>query len=332
MKLKNTLIAAALLSAPVFAGTEATVAPAPVQEPAAKKLSGSLTMAYGTNYEGRGYVVSHSVAQGDSVVMAALKTSYDIGQPGKWSIENTIAYKVPVSGHTLYGNPKLGGNNIVGVHPEYGVPITGAQAGAAGMTIGEKNIENEFDVKTGLRYTAEKWNVGFGHTFVHGGLLGVMAKHFRDQGASVVNELYLAPEWTPYKWLALGCTMSYSFQGIQGTWFEPYVTVKAPIVGSPEDIKVAGVLQLGATFSYSYFHDSHHACANGCQNVYVKFSTPWFIKKNLILTPGVGFHWLGDGGLKANKHSEAKYATGNPYNVPFRNFGVVGTVALTYTF
>lgn len=318
MKLKNTLIAAALLSAPVFAGTDATVTP--VQEPAAKKLSGSLTMAYGTNYEGRGYVVSHAVAQGDSVVMAALKTSYDIGQPGKWSIENTIAYKIPVSGHTLYGNPRVGGN-----------PMLDA-AGAAGMTIGQMNIENEFDVKTGLRYTAETWNVGFGHTFVHGGLLGVMAKHFRKQGASVVNEIYLAPEWTPYKWMALGCTMSNSFEGIQGYWFEPYATLKAPIVGSPEDIKVAGVLQLGATFSYGYFQPEHHACANGCQNVYVKFSTPWFIKKNLILTPGVSFNWLGDGGIKANKYSKAKQATGNPNNVPFRNFGVVGTVALTYTF
>ena len=76
MKLSYTLIAAALLSTTALAGTPAVTLE---QAPEFKRLSGSLTGGYATNYTGRGYVVSHSVAEGDSVLFAALKTSYDFG-------------------------------------------------------------------------------------------------------------------------------------------------------------------------------------------------------------------------------------------------------------
>ncbi len=364
MKIRYALLAAALL-APAYAGT--TEPQVEVKEaPAAKRLSGSVTFGYDTNYTGRGYVVSHSVAEGDSVLYGALKLNYDIGKPGQWTLGSTIAYQVPTSGHTLYGNPSIGPNiaagavdqTILGTLMGQGMSEAAAQATLAGIKannspisadgttyndtvkaaqkrkIKQANVENQFTVITEAKYTSTTglWNVALGHNFTRGGLLGVMAKHYRDQGASVVNEVFVAPEWTPYKWLSIGVKTSYSFQGIQGWWFEPYVTAKAPIIGTPEDIKLLGVLTLGMSATADYFAAPYNACGNGSQAFWIKFSTPWFVKDNFIITPSISFNWLGKGGIDANKNSEFKHYTENPNMVPFKNFGVVAGVSATYMF
>lgn len=354
MKIRYALLAAALL-APAYAGT--TEPQVEIQEaPAAKRLSGSATFGYDSNYSGRGYVVSHSVAEGDSVVYTALKLNYDLGKPGQWTLGSTIAYQIPTSGHTLYGNPGFGpgfqakaagidqllANKVMpGAEPGTLVPMTPeaeayykAQSQKLKGKIKQANIENQFTVITEAKYTSTTglWNVAMGHNFTHGGLLGVMAKHYRDQGASVVNEVFVAPEWTPYKWLSIGVKTSYSFQGITGWWFEPYVTAKAPIIGTPEDIKLLGVLTLGMSATADYFAPEYGACGNGSQAVWIKFSTPWFVKDNFIITPSVSFNWLGKGGTNANKGSEFRKYTENPNSVPFKNFGVVAGVSATYMF
>lgn len=324
MKVRNLLLAA-LFAAPAIADTPATATTVDplANEPAlsAKRLTGSLTVGYETNYTGRGYVVSHSVAQGDSVLYAAAKFNYDIGKRSKlWSLHHTIAYHVPTSGHTLYGGIKLG--------PQYGP--------AAGTVIKRPNIENQFTLMTEAKYTRQTWNVSFGHDFVHGGLLGVMAKHYRNQGASVVNEVFIAPEWTPqgdWRWLSMGVKTSLSFQGIQGWWFEPYITGKFPIYGAPAtEGSVLGVVTLAMSATADYFADPYNACGNGSQAFWIKLSTPWFAKENFIITPSVSFHWLGKGGMDANRRSHAKHYSGNPNNIPFRNFGVVFGISATYTF
>ena len=325
MKVRNLLLAA-LFAAPAIADTPATATTVDplANEPAlsAKRLSGSLTVGYETNYTGRGYVVSHSVAQGDSVLYAAAKFNYDIGKRSKlWSLGHTIAYHVPTSGHTLYGGIKLG--------PQYGP--------AAGTTVKKPNIENQFTLVTEAKYTRDNWNVAFGHSFVHGGLLGVMAKHYRNQGASVVNEVFIAPEWTPRSmpWLSAGVKTSLSFQGIQGWWFEPYITGKFPLnpnVKPATEGSVLGVVTLAMSATADYFADPYNACGNGSQAFWIKLSTPWFVKDNFILTPSVSFNWLGKGGIDANRRSHAKHLTGNPNNIPFRNFGVVFGISATYTF
>lgn len=363
MKIRYALLAAALL-APAYAGT--TEPQVEVKEaPAAKRLSGSATFGYDTNYTGRGYVVSHSVAEGDSVLYGALKLNYDIGKPGQWTLGSTIAYQVPTSGHTLYGNPSIGPNiaagavdqTIMGTLMGQDMSEAAAQATLAGIKaqnatlptgatyndtvkaaqkkkIKQANIENQFTVLTEAKYTSTTglWNVALGHNFTRGGLLGVLAKHYRDQGASVVNEVFIAPEWTPYKWLSIGVKTSYSFQGITGWWFEPYVTAKAPIIGTPEDIKLLGVLTLGMSATADYFADPYNACGNGSQAFWIKFSTPWFVKDNFIITPSISFNWLGKGGIDANKGSEFRHYTENPTMVPFKNFGVVAGVSATYMF
>ncbi len=323
MKIRYALLAAALL-APAYAGT--TEPQVEIQEaPAAKRLSGSVTLGYDSNYSGRGYVVSHSVAEGDSVVYTALKLNYDLGKPGQWTLGSTIAYQIPTSGHRLYGG---------GVKLGKPMPVAPGVVLPAGyrVAIGDKNIENQFTVITDAKYTSTTglWNVAMGHHFTHGGLLGVMAKHYRDQGASCVNEVFVAPEWTPYKWLSVGVKTSFSFQGITGWWFEPYVTAKAPIIGTPEDIKLLGVLTLGMSATADYFAAPYNACGNGSQAFWIKFSTPWFVKDNFIITPSISFNWLGKGGINANKGAESRPL--NDTAIPFRNFAVVAGVSATYMF
>ncbi len=328
MKVRNLLLAA-LFAAPAIADTPATTVDPLANEPAlsAKRLSGSLTVGYETNYTGRGYVVSHSVAEGDSVLYAAAKFNYDIGKRSKlWSLGHTIAYHVPTSGHKLYGKPKFGPNNA------YDVP-----AGTLVVPFPEKNIENQFTLVTEAKYTRDNWNVAFGHSFVHGGLLGVMAKHYRNQGASCVNEVFIAPEWTPRSmpWLSAGVKTSLSFQGIQGWWFEPYITGKFPLnpnVKPATEGSVLGVVTLAMSATADYFADPYNACGNGSQAFWIKLSTPWFVKDNFILTPSVSFNWLGKGGMDANRRSHVKHLTNNPTLVPFRNFGVVFGISATYTF
>ncbi|MBR2126624.1 MAG: hypothetical protein IJ943_07805 [Akkermansia sp.] len=357
MKARYALLAAATLLTPAFAGTpavEVTEAPAPT-----KRLSGLVSFGYDSNYTGRGYVVSHSVAQGDSVLNTALKLNYDLGKPGQWTLGSTIAYIIPTSGHTLYGNPTIGPNIAAGAVDQLITAAGGDQLladvkanpnnphlalggksyndmvnAAKKRNVKQANIENQFTLITEAKYTSvtEKWNVAFGHNFTHGGLLGVMAKHYRNQGASCVNEFFVTPEWTPYKWLSIGMKTSYSFQGIQGWWFEPYLTMKAPIIGTPEDLKLLGVLTFGMSATANYFQEDYGACGNGSQAFWIKFSTPWFVRDNFIITPSISFNWLGKGGTNANKNSEFRYYTENPNSVPFRNFGVVAGVSATYTF
>ncbi len=329
MKIRFTLLTAALLAMPALPTVAAEDAFA--NEPALSKarLKGSLTAGYNTNYVGRGIVISHSVAEGDSSEFAALKLNYDIGKEGRWSIDSTLAYTTVTSGHTLYGNPHFGPTyKALGA---YYAAMTGGSNPYDGP-IKENNIENEFAVITALKYTRTKWNIAFGHDFIHGGLLGVMAKAYRDQGASNVNEVFITPEWTPAPWVSVGCSVRFSFQGITGWWFEPYATFKAPIIGTPENPKLVGVCTFALSATADYFDSRYFACANGTQAFWIKLSTPWFVRDNLILTPSVSFHWCGKGALKANKASEYRMYSENSTFTPFRNFGVVAGVSCTLTF
>lgn len=353
--IRTTIIAAALAMAPLYASTPATTNPAspapatsaPTPAPAVEQsneknpLSGSLTLGYNTNYVGRGIVISHSVAEGDSSEFVALKLGYDFG--GGWSYEGTIAYTMVSSGHTLYGNPSFGPTYRAmaaqiqaainaGMIPADQIPAAQAIANKFNGKIKEANIENEFAVVNALKYTQKYWNVSFGHDFIHGGLLGVMAKHYRDRNYSRVNEIFISPEWTPAPWVSLGCTIRYSIASIPGWWFEPTLTFKAPIIGTPEDVKLAGIMQIGLSATGDYFESHYFACKNGTQAFWVKFMFPYFVTDNFIVTPSLSLNWLGKGAINANKASEYAQYSENPNNIPFRNFGVVAGVSCTVTF
>ncbi len=320
--MRLSLLTAALFTAQAFAGTPTTVTPVQDPEKTFKHFSGSFTLAAETNYVGRGLVATHAAEQGDGTETIALKGGYAVGPDSPWSFEGTMAYKILSEGHTLYGSPKFPAT----------VPGMDIPHPYAGRDIKQCNMENEFVLMSAARYTREQGNVTFGHRFVHGGILGVMAKHYRDQGASVVNEVFVQPEWTPAPWLAVGCTTSYSFQGITGWWFEPYVTLKARVLGDEDNTKLAARLTFAMSATSHYFSPEYNACSNGAQAYWIKLDTPWFVTDNFIVTPYVSFNWTGPGADKANKISEFKQHSQDPNCIPFRDFAVVGGISATVRF
>lgn len=316
---RTSILTSLLLGSQVLAGTApvATVEDPALASPEKSSFSGSFTTGVTTHYSGRGIVVSRPAVQGNGAEFFALKAKQELSE--SWSYDIMMAYTVASSGHTLYGNPSFG--------PTY-------QSFGLNGPIKEANIENEFVLSNEVKYTAEQWNIGIGYDFIHGGLLGVMAKHYALQGASCVNEFFLAPEYTPAKWFSIGCPVRYSVSGVRGWWFEPSITFKAPVLGTPEDLRMAALLSFNVSLTADYYQDYHGACTNGTQAFWIKLATPYFAgeKKNWIITPSVSFNWLGKSAIDANKNSEYKELSEDSSNVPFRNFAVVGTLSCTYVF
>ena len=279
------------------------------------RLSGAVHVGAGTAYTVHGYVPSRVAVQGEGCGMAALQLGYDFGKESAWSYTGALSYKAPMSGHTLYGNPGI-------QHPVYGEI----------HPIGYKNIENEFIIRNGAKYTQQKWNVTLGHDFIQGGIAGVVAKHFEGRDHSRMQQVFTNFEVTPVAWFSADITCARAFDTMDGWWFEAHARLEAPIVGSPEDIKVAGIFEYGMSWTANFYESTHNACSNGTQAFWLKLSTPWFVNeaKNFILTPSVSVNWLGKGGMKANERSHAR-ALGDKY-VPFRNFAVVGDLTASYKF
>ena len=308
-----TMMAAAMMST-AFAG-EATTDTYTVSAPQDfKRLSGALHVGAGTAYTLHGYVVSRPVIQGEGYGMGALQLAYDFGKQDFWSYNGAISYKAPFSGHTLYGQPSF-------EHP---------QAGTVQMPY--KNVENEFILRNGVKYNKSLWNVAFGHDFIHGGIPGVVSKHYDKNDHSYMQQFFTNIEVTPVAWFSADLNIARTFDTIDGWWFETHARFKAPIVGTPEDITVAGILEFGMSWTANFYNSAYNACSNGTQAFWIKLSTPWFVneKKNFIITPSVSCNWLGKGGMKANERSEAR-VFGDQYK-PFRNFAVVGDLTATYKF
>ena len=349
-----TMMAAAMMS-PAFAG-DATTDSFQVSQPSQdfKRLSGAVHVGAATAYTIHGYVPTTKAVQGEGCGMGAVQLSYDFGKEGAWSYVGAVSYRAPFSGHTLYGNPTMNREQFAGVmahkYPalapslptdysqasfqDANLPVVGnlEEAYQANKKMGYKNIENEFIVRNGLKYTRSMWNASFGHDFVLGGIAGVVAKHFDGEKHSRMQQVWVNGEITPVAWFSADVNVARTFANVSGWWIEAHARLKAPIIGSPEDIKVAGILELGGSFTDGFYKYRHNACDNGVQAYWVKFSTPWFVNeaKNFILTPSVSFNWLGTGGRQANKQSHAKVFGEN--FVPFRDFAIVGDITATYKF
>lgn len=273
MKARYFLLAVAAVLSQTFAGTPTIVAPAidgtlPVQKTpmlSAKRVSGSLTAGYATNYTCRGIVASHALVQGDSAEHVALDLTYDVGREGFFTLENHTAYTVISSGHKFMGQPGV-------------------------------NFENEFVVETSLRYTRKYAFASVGHQFTHGGLLGCMVKHGLGNGSSALNEAFVTVGVTPLSWLEVGAKASYGFDGMKGWWFEPYVKGSWTVVGTYDAPTLDIVAMAGVTVTTGNFgeYDAH---TDGVQSWWIAAALPWHITESLVLTPIVSFNWLGEGAM-----------------------------------
>ena len=314
-----TMMAAAMMST-AFAGEATTDTYQVTQQPDFKRLSGAVHIGAGTAYTCHGYVPTRAVVQGEGYGMGAIQLAYDFGKESFWSYTGAISYKAPFSGHTLYGAPTKATLNTPNGPMTIDYPMP------------KKNIENEFILRNGLKYTRNLWNVSFGHDYIHGGIPGVVAKHFDLENHSRMQQVWTNMEITPVAWFSADMNIARTFDTIDGWWFEWHARFKAPIIGSPENITVAGILEFGLSATSQFYSPKHNACDNGLQAYWVKVSTPWFVneEKTFILTPSVSFNWLARGGRQANTQSHAK-AYGSQYQ-PFRKHAVVGDLTATYKF
>lgn len=331
-----TMMAAALMS-PAFAGDATTDSYQVSPSQDFKRLSGAVHVGAGTAYTLHGYVVSRPVIQGEGYGMGALQLSYDFGKEGFWSYNGGLSYKAPFSGHKLYGNQPVS-TSVFASAMGWGDASTWndsqkAAYKANAYKIGYKNVENEFIIRNGLKYTKQYWNAAFGHDFIQGGIPGVVAKHFDHESHSRMQQFWGNFEVTPVAWFSADLNVARTFDTVEGWWFETHARFKAPIIGTPEDITVAGILEFGMSWTANFYNSAHNACSNGTQAFWVKLSTPWFVNdaKNFIITPAVSCNWLGKGGMKANERAHTRAAYGSNY-VPFRNFAVVGDITATYKF
>lgn len=315
---RNTLLASLFLATSALAGTE-TIAPAPavIAPEADPFFTGAFTAGYATNYTGRGYVTSRIGMEGEGIDILALMLNHKINE--NWDFQTRMSYRISNSGHTLFGNP-----DYAPAYAAYG--LTGS--------IYDANLENELSIAAEARYTKDKFSVGMGADYVHGGLLGLLAKHYAHKSASSVTELFVSPEYSPFPWMTFACPVHYSIQGVTGWWIEPSVTFKAPLIGTAEDVRMAAMLSFNATFTVNYFKESLGACYNGAQTFYIELKTPYFVgeQKNWIITPAVSFNWLGPAAMIANENCSYAAATMDDAYVPFQTFQVVGSISLTYRF
>lgn len=331
MKTHNLLLAAALL-APVFAGVPSVVE----HSGPCKRVSGNASVGYDTNYTVRGMVAAKSLVKADSTEHASVRLSYDpckkrrveadkggayrgafrwdARRASRWGFDTTLSYRHIDSAHGFVADqPVVGG---------------GARVGDVMRT---PHLQDEFAVTSALRYTGRRGSVSFGHNFVHGGYLGQLARHYNGKSSSCVNELYISPAVYPKRWLETGMTMSYSVQGMEGWWFEPYVTFKRPLRGSWEDPRVMGMLTLGMSATADYFSSAQGLNSNGIQSWWVQASAPCRVGRRCVVTPYVGLHWAGSGALHANHRSAAHAASGNAI-YPWRSHDIVAGVSVSFFF
>lgn len=305
---KNTIASLAFtvatLAGTAFAGSAPVTVAATPCTPACKpaqpcKLTGSLQAGYQSNYTYRGLVASHSVLGGDSVIPAALDLRYAIDP--SMAILGNISYDTILSGHKVFG-------------------VEGA------------NFENESNLTIALEKKLCKYVKGLkvtgGYNLTHGGLEGVFAKHWEDNAHSVTQELFVNAEQAIGKHFYAGVTVNYSFQGMTGWWYQPYVGYRAALCPCSDLDITAGWTATSSYFSANKYNTEDFSLvtnANGSQAWFIKAAVDAKVMKNLSIVPFVSFNWIGNGALKANRGIDAG-------DKAYKNFGVVAGAQVVYKF
>lgn len=292
----STAVAVASLAGAALAGTPATIAVTPCTpacQPAKEcKLSGSFQAGYQSNYTYRGLVASHAAVEGDSVIPAALDLRYTVDP--SLAVLGSVSYDTLLSGHKAFG-------------------------------VEGWNFENESNLTLAVEKKLCKYVKGLkvtgGYNLTHGGLEGFVAKHASDKAHSVTQEFFVNAEQIIWKKFYAGVTVNYSFQGVTGWWYQPYVGYRTAICPC-SDLDVTA----GWTATSSYFNSDYlPGNANGSQAWFIKAAVDAKLSDKLSVVPFVSFNWLGSGAMKADKGMPDGGKT-------YKNFGVVAGASLVYKF
>ncbi len=311
----GTALAVVTLASTGFSGTP-VCQPTPTCAPAKESpWKVSLESGYQSNYTYRGLVASHSIFEGDSVIPSNIDVEYKLCDIN--SIVGNIGYTAITSGHHYFGDRDLPG---------------------------AKDQSNFM-----LGWQRKDWVKGLSTTLsyniTHGGFPGMWAKLMNGKSHSLTQEFGLDIRYNLCeKWHA-GVYTSYSFEGVTGWWFMPYVGYSTAVCPYA-DLNVTA----GMSATASYFNGNHRRSSyselindqlqtwdvvdprgfqkNGAQAYWIKFEMPIkFCKTNDAwkLTPFVSFNWAGNAVTDNNKRIDKSDRI-------YKNFGVVAGASISYTF
>ncbi len=286
---KNTILsiaAAIAATGAAFAGTPVqVVTPEPVVTEC--PLSGAVNVGYASNYTSHGIVASHSMIGGDGVMPLSVDLAYKLNETD--AIVGSLGYTVITSGHHFMG--------------------------------GDLSFHNETNFNLGwqTKGLAEGLTLTAGWELTHGGLDGFYAKHSHHPH-SVTQDFYVDANYDINKNFFVGGTVAYSFQGLTGWWFEPYVGYKTELCSCADLVVTAGTSITGGIM------DAWLPNANGAQAWWIKAEAPFKVGvENLTVSPFISLNWAGCGALKFNKQLPSGFK-------PYKNFGVVVGVQASYAF
>ena len=255
-----------------------------------KNLSISKQSGYASSYVYRGLVASRAIFDGNTVVPSFLDLKYELCESNSLFLD---------LGFTAIGSARK----------------------AFGLDVKDK-AHNEFSVDLGWQHTSlsKKLTTSFYWGMDHGGLPGLYAKLGENKPHSLVQEFSLAFNYALSDRWNVGIINSYSFYGMTGWWFEPYINYRQKF---NEWIGINATMGMSATAGY---FGNYQANANGAQAWFIKTEFPIPLHyKTWELSPFVSFNWAGSGAMKANELFPIQ-------DRPYKNFAVVAGVSLTYTF
>ncbi len=183
----------------------------------------------------------------------------------------------------------------------------------------------------GIARTFNTTTMAFSYQFVHGGVAGSLNghrgnggdttipafNHNRPEEHSLVFDLHHEFFGKGLKNFFFDSRIQYTFQWQEGWWFTNTFGYKHTV---NDKLSVIGAATWNATMGY---FDRYTEQANGTQALSFTVKAPYQVNEKLTITPFCGMHWLGDGGVSANKRQ--------PGDV-YRNFTLNFGVSATYTF
>lgn len=289
-----TMMVAAMTAMGGLAYADMTV---PIYEkaPTAQKLFvGSVSAEYSTNYISRGLIPSD--ASNDNAFPFSVTGQYALND--QWSIVGGVKYTLLMDNGFNHGRRD-------GVVDE-GTGILGLRK----------------DWKNGVTTT-------LGYQYVNGGIMNIF--HPETPGGSareifnshqseehdIVFDLNYDLSKAGLKGLFWDSRVLYSARWESGWWFTNTLGYKYDLCK-----RASAILSASWNASAGYF-DANSLSANGTQGVSLNLDIPIKMCDCLIIKPYVGTVWAGNGAIAANHRYGASV---------YRNFTVVGGVAVTYVF
>lgn len=263
---KTNIISAALAVA-AFAGMASAGTPVVIQQkpiapkpPCEKRLFGTLSAGYSTNYDYRGLVSETST--GTNYTPIALDLEYKLND--SWRLYSDLEYKA------IWDKDYDANNNEFSV--ELGAKT---QRWLPGLTISPN------------------------YKLTHGGIMGDVIKYGRDKAHSVFQSFGVGLEYdlgaVGADGFFVGASADYVFQGGSGWWFQGVAGYEAKFTE-----RFSAIISAEFNATAGFYGAWAEPMSDGDMSYGLKLQLPYKLNKSLTLTPFIGTWWLGSSANNVN--------------------------------